>query len=142
MDSNDAEYKKSLLVGGFYVGAVSIIDESIGCFGYKGDNSKRPREEHCTASIAVFTPKEVITTPPAYFEGKSEQSYRMPHSDIYTLSGQKNSVDWTKILMASVKYLPEHTVVYVATHKAEGGKKTPPVVLEKDRINFFVRPAA
>ena len=38
-----------------------------------------------------------------------------------------------------VKYLPEHTVSYVAPQKAEDEKKTPPVVPEKGRINFFVK---
>ncbi len=41
-------------------------------------------------------------------------------------------------MVAPVKYLPEHTVVYVAPQKTEDGKKTPPVVLEKVRINLFV----
>lgn len=61
----------------------------------------------------------------------------MTHSDIYTLSGKKNAVDWVKVLAASVKYLPEKTVVYVAPRKDAGGKMSPPIVLEKDRINFF-----
>lgn len=141
IETDYADYKKTMLVGAFYVGAVSIKDESIGCFGCKGEDAKRPREDHCTASIAVFTQKEVLTTPPSYFGGNSEQSYRVASSSIYTTSGQKNAVDWTKIMAASVKYLPEHTVVYVAPHKTVDGKKTPPVVLEKDRINFFVKPA-
>lgn len=141
IETDYADYKKTMLVGAFYVGAVSIKDESIGCFGHKGEDAKRPREDHCTASIAVFTQKEVLTTPPSYFGGNSEQSYRVASSSIYTTSGQKNAVDWTKIMAASVKYLPEHTVVYVAPHKTVDGKKTPPVVLEKDRINFFVKPA-
>lgn len=140
IETDYADYKKTMLVGAFYVGAVSITDESIGCFGYKGDDAKRPREDHCTASIAVFTQKEVLTTPPSYFEGTSEQSHRLARSDIYTFSGQKNAIDWTKIMAASVKYLPEHTVVYVAPHKTGDGKKSPPMVLEKDRINLFVKP--
>ncbi len=140
IETEYAEYKKTWLVDEFYIGAVSITNESIGCFGYKGADAKRPREDHCTASIAVFTQKEVLTTPPPYFEGTAEQSYRLARSNIYTLSGQKNAVDWTKVMAASVKHLPEQTVVYVAPHKTKDGKKTAPMVLEKDRINFFVKP--
>lgn len=139
IETDFADYKKTMLMDAFYVGAVSIVDESMGCFGYE---VKRPREDHCTASVAVFTPKAKLSTPPAYLGGTPEPSYLMTHSDIYTLSGKKNAVDWVKVLAASVKYLPEKTAVYVAPRKDAEGKMSPPVVLETNRLNFFVKPVA
>lgn len=87
--------------------------------------------------------KEVVTVPPAYFGERSvkELSYRIPGAEIDTLSGQKNAVNWTNVLSASVRYLPENMIIFAGIRKIEDGKKTPPMVLEKDRINFFVRPA-
>lgn len=58
IETDFADYKKTMLMDASYGGAVSIVDESMGCFGYE---VKRPREDHCTASVDVFTPKEKLT---------------------------------------------------------------------------------
>lgn len=39
IETDFADYKKTMLMDAFYVGAVSIVDESMGCFGYE---VKRP----------------------------------------------------------------------------------------------------
>lgn len=136
----NADYKDVMLIDGLHVEAVTVVDESMGCFDY---DVKRPREDHCTISLNMRKAKEVVTVPPAYFGERSvkELSYRIPGAEIDTLSGQKNAVNWTNVLSASVKYLPENMIIFAGIRKNEDGKKTPPMVLEKDRINFFVRPA-
>lgn len=140
IDIDYADFKDTWLIDGLHVEAVTVVDESMGCFDYA---QQRPREDHCTISISMRKAKEVVTVPPAYFGtgGAMEPSYRMPGASIFTSSGQKNAVNWTNVLSASVKYLPENMIIFAGIRKTEDGKKTPPMVLEKDRINFFVKPA-
>lgn len=140
IDIEHADFKDTWMIDGLHVEAVTLVDESMGCFAYA---ENRPREDLCSISIAMKKAKEVVTLPPAYFGagGAMEPSYRMPGSSIFTFSGQKNAVNWTNVLSASVKYLPENMIIFAGIRKTEDGKKTPPMVLEKDRINFFVRPA-
>lgn len=133
----EVEYKTYKDPRPWYVGAVTIVDESIGCLSYK---ASKKEDDHCTISLSAEAPREqIIGSLPTL--GPIIQAYRVDRKKIFTNKAKKQGIHWAKVIMGAAPYFPEYMVTYVAPHKKfYDERKNPPLVVEKDRINFFVRP--
>ncbi len=124
-----------------YIKFVGIVDPSIGCLPYSEagkDESKR-----CGINIGVGTPKEPTLSQASLLP--QIMAYRIERSEFTVIGSKEQGFDWTPILASTSNYLPEHTYIYLAPvmeWKNPFTKvcKSPMMVLEKNRINFFVKP--
>lgn len=136
-----AEFKDKWWLPDSYAGAVSIIDEKMGCLSYRApDGDVRDWDDRCEASILAFTPAEWVTGTPSVL-GPRVDAWRITGPRIRTVGGQDQKIDWVRLFAATAKHLPPYMMVYLTAWKNPDGVKTPPMVVEKDRINFFIRPA-
>ena len=130
-------YKGNFLIDEFEIGSIWIIDENIGCMDYRKPGRKLERDEICSIGPSTFAfDLEKNRTGIPHYIGKDVPSYRIPTSFIYP----QGKLNWPQFLASMNKYMPPLTMVYVTSKKDSDGKFNPPMVIEKGRVNFFVKP--
>ncbi len=130
--------KESMLTADVFTGGIEIIDEKLGCHPFSEDIDK---EETCSIWVSHRLPSVPTTgTNPAL--GPSIQAWRITLGTIESQGGKKQGIDWAKLLVSCTDSLPAYTMIYVTSQEAPDGTRNPPMVLEKGRVNFFVKPKA
>lgn len=130
--------KKTWLTDDVLTGGIEIVDEKMGCRPY-GDETAR--EDTCSIWFTHKLPGVPTTgTHPAF--GPSIQAWRTSIGTFDIYGGKKQGIDWAKLLVSCTDSLPPYTVIYVTSQEAPDGTRNPPMILEKGRINFFVKPKA
>ena len=54
--------------------------------------------------------------------------------------GLDKQLPWVETMMKGAHHLPEYTFMYLTSNSKINGRTTPPMIIEKDRVNFFVKP--
>ncbi|MDO4937287.1 MAG: hypothetical protein Q4E62_05155 [Sutterellaceae bacterium] len=122
---------------------IELKDESLGCAAWTGTQTD---DERC--AVVVWGNKkryrDTAQTPsltnPLF--GPSFSAYRFfPESDtgMYTIGGTKQAIDWAAVFFRMAPNMPPYTFSYIKAMKGPKGVN-PPALLEKDRINLFIRP--
>ena len=55
-------------------------------------------------------------------------------------TGVFEELPWVETMMKGAHHLPEYTFMYLTSNSKINGRTTPPMIIEKDRVNFFVKP--
>lgn len=130
--------KKTWLTDDVLTGGIEIVDEKMGC---RPSEDWTAWEDTCSIWFTHRLPGVPTTgTHPAF--GPSIQAWRIGLGTFTIYGGKKQGIDWAKLLVSCTESLPPYTVIYVTSQEAPDGTRNPPVMLEKGRINFFVKPKA
>lgn len=130
--------KKTWITSDVLSGGIEIVDEKMGCRPFTDDTDK---EDACSMAFALQLPGvEKTGTHPAF--GPTIQAWRTTIGTFSIFGGKKQGIDWAKLLVSCTDSLPPYTVIYVTSQEAPDGTRNPPMMLEKGRINFFVKPKA
>lgn len=126
---------------GYFKRYISVIDPDLGCTGYGGevDNAKagcaivihasRGRGKEPSNSSAIFGDPY-----PSYrFVGKYD-------TNVLEFDTTVKKINWVEILVKGSKHLPKDTFIYLTANPLPDRNKNPPMILETDRVNFFVKP--
>lgn len=120
-----------------YTRLITFVDHSLGCYGW---NETKPTEweKRCQIYIA-FTPTMARTQENALL-GLTEPAYALRSYSFFLETEGKQKFDLSKIAVGAAKYMPPLSYMYLAPRENPEGKLTPPMVIEADKINFFVKP--
>lgn len=130
--------KKTWITSDVLSGGIEIVDEKMGCRPFTDDTDK---EDACSMAFVLHLPGvEKTGTHPAF--GPTIQAWRTSIGTFSIYGGKKQGIDWAKLLVSCTDSLPPYTVIYVTSQEAPDGTRNPPMMLEKGRINFFVKPKA
>lgn len=130
---------KSFMIDPFYYTAIHIVDKKIGCLN---DTEAKVRDDTCLIIVKATN----VTGPNQLPKMLSDSSigYKITpaeHGDsLITWASTAQKIDITKLYASTAPYMPKNTFFYVASQKSMKGEKTPPFIVEKDRVNFFIKP--
>lgn len=126
---------------GYFIRYISVIDPDLGCSGY-GDEATNPKSG-CSISIHAERGRTKEPTYSSAVFGDPYPSYRFvgkwdTNAIVFDTTAKK--INWVEILAKGAKHLPKDTFIFLTANPLPQGGKNPPMVLETDRINFFVKP--
>ena len=126
---------------GFFTRGITISEPSLGCKNF--DESKEPNDR-CGIGInshsAWVTPALTSTV----FGEEQFSAYRFGGSanvNYLVQTGRKHGINWVEVLMRHTDLIPSNVYIYLTTNFGPNDVKNPPMMLETNRINFFVKPA-
>lgn len=138
---DDFELKEKWWMDNTYGVLYDVVDPKIGCMhsdvpGTKGDNS-------CYFYVITQKTTKANGIHPM-FKNADRSYYKLTHNkrgDMIVINDRlAKQLDPVKIYMNASKYLPENMFIYVPTLKNAEKKETPRMVIEKDRVDLFIKP--
>ncbi|MDO5532496.1 hypothetical protein [Sutterella sp.] len=131
---------KSSLIPGMGKGtevAVQIRDPKLGC--------TYPEEGKDTACYAVIEVKgeSFSKTETSAFFGQSFEAWHFEAGKTFFFfrSGNPKKIDEAELMQNAAPLFPGHVYAYMPTVQWTKSQQYPPVVIEKGRVNYFVKPA-
>ncbi|MDO4936685.1 MAG: hypothetical protein Q4E62_02100 [Sutterellaceae bacterium] len=123
---------------------VEIDDEKLGCEFWNEEVEKK--KTYCAVRIRMFkrhiSDSYLIKANPAISkEGNQVWAFTGDAGQILFYGGEKQNINWTTFAMALAKHLPEYAYAFIPVLENSDGK-SPMFVIEKDRVNFFIKPKA
>lgn len=120
-----------------------IQDEKLGC---KAGKNAKDKSDWCMVGMIARRKHEVDgwllpSNPmagPVLDKAWVLQNYS---GEMSFVGGEKQNMDWAKFMVALSKHLQPYTYIYVKAMKGPSGVN-PPFVVEKDRVNFFIKTEA
>lgn len=137
----DFAWKESLLLHDTYGLVYDVVDPKIGCMysknlGAKGDNS-------CAFVLTAQPVKKVDRIHPM-FGNADRPHYKLVHHKFgkminidKRLSDRMDVIKW---FTNASKYMPEKMFIYVPQMENLEKKEMPRMVIEKDRVDLFIKP--
>ena len=121
-----------------------FINEELGCVS--NTSKKRGRYNQCFINVRKYAPSEK-PVPTATFVKSTMTAWdlevRKGYESLVVRNGHNGVIDMEKLFALTAKYLPKYAYVYRATEdNNKGNKKNLPFILERDRINFFIKTAS
>lgn len=135
---NKSEDRVSLV----YDNYVEIEDEKLGCKFWNEEVDKTG--DYCAVRVRAFkrhmSEHFVITANPVISnEGNKVWVFTSDMGWIGFAGGKKQGINWTNFMFALSKHLPKYAYIFMPTLDNPNGKN-PMFVIEKDRVNFFIKP--
>lgn len=131
---SDFTWTKSFLINETYGIVYEVIDPKLGCIHEKNLCWFRLTAENVTHKDAI----------PQMFENADRPHYKLVHNEtgsmIKVSDRLAEHMDVVKWLANTSKYLPEKSFIYVPAMKNSEKKDMPRMVIEKDRVDFFIKP--
>lgn len=122
------------------VHTVTFSDDKLGC---KNSNESDDDNEWCGVYInsysAWVTPNltSKVLGEPQFSAYSFTAEGNVNYVGFYGLDKQ---LPWVETMMKGAHHLPEYTFMYLTSNSKINGRTTPPMIIEKDRVNFFVKP--
>ena len=137
----DFGWKKSFLLNDSYGLLYNVIDPKIGCM--KWDDNAKKNDKVC--SITLLTEKvEKVDGIHPMFNNADRTYYKLVHNKTGEMIDVNDRLaermDVAKWLANASKYLPEKMFIYVPPMKNADKKDSPRMVIEKDRVDLFIKP--
>ena len=131
-----------------YARIIHLVNPKDGCYSAKDYNEHK--NGMCYITINVPLPAEQIALPPA-IGSTGEQVWRITQKGLfkedhlwavkfYKGSDVENMLPSYKLLPQAAKFMPKNTYIYIASDIIDG-KRTPPMILEGNKVHFFVKPS-
>lgn len=128
----------------FFDNYVEIEDEKLGCQFWNEEVEEA--KTYCAVRVRMFkrhiSDSYLIKANPAISdEGNQVWAFTGDAGQILFYGGEKQKINWAVFAMALSKHLPKYAYAYINAMETPDGK-SPMLVVEKDRVNFFVKPKA
>ena len=121
-----------------------FVDHNIGCYGWKElkDMKEYGLAKRCQIEFAAYPALGYGTVESVPMLNLQKPSWRMRSAYFSFIGGDDQNIDFLKIITNANKDFPDYSYVYLTTRRNPDGNKNPPMVLEKDKVNFFIRPSS
>lgn len=120
---------------------IEVVNEALGCKPWKDTTLGIGQCGIEIHNFGIWSLKPQISTP--RFTDPQIHVWYIQGKDVrLNFYDSAKKIDWAKAMMATAPDLPEYVYAYITTRKGPPPEraKNPPFFVEKDRVNFFIKP--
>ena len=120
--------------------SIEVVNEELGCKPWKDTTLTVGKCGIRIYNFGIRARKPEISTP--RFTDPQIQVWYIEGDDLKLQFFAGRKFDWAKAMMATAPDLPEYVYAYITTRRGPPPEftKNPPFIVEKDRVNFFIKP--